>query len=84
MPNSEVRFTVPDELLEGLEAPSDYGYQSFILGLFLDEEISFGKAAALLHMTPDEFMTFLGRRHLPYFRNTPDEIREALKKLDPL
>lgn len=84
MPNSEVRFTVPNELIEDLKAPSDYGYQSFILGLFLDEEISFGKAAALLHMTHDEFIAFLGRKHIPYFRNAPEEIQEALKKLDPL
>lgn len=84
MTTMEVRFAVPNELVEDLDAPSDYGYQSFVLGLYLDEEISFGKAAKLLDMTYDEFMDFLGRKKLPYFRETPVEISEALEKLKPL
>jgi len=84
MTTKEVRFAVPNELIENLDAPSDYGYQSFVLGLYLDEEISFGKAARLLNMTYDEFMDFLGRKKIPYFRETPAEISEALEKLKPL
>jgi predicted HTH domain antitoxin len=80
----EVRFAVPNELVEDLDAPSDYGYQSFVLGLYLDEEISFGKAAKLLDMTYDEVMNFLGRKKIPYFRETTEEIGEALEKLKPL
>jgi len=84
MTTMEVRFAVPNELVEDLDAPSDYGYQSFVLGLYLDEEISFGKAAKLLDMTYDEFMDFLGRKKIPYFHETPAEISEALEKLKPL
>ncbi len=84
MTTMEVRFAVPNELVEGLNAPSNYGYQSFVLGLYLDEEISFGKAAKLLNMTYDEFMVFLGRKKIPYFRETPAEINEALAKLESL
>ncbi|MDZ7293039.1 MAG: UPF0175 family protein [candidate division KSB1 bacterium] len=84
MTTMEVRFAVPNELVEDLDAPSDYGYQSFVLGLYLDEEISFGKAAKLLDMTYDEFMDFLGRKKIPYFRETPEEINAALEKLKPL
>lgn len=84
MTTMEVRFAVPNELIADLDAPSNYGYQSFVLGLYLDEEISFGKAAKLLGMTYDEFMDFLGRKKIPYFRETPAEISEALEKLKPL
>ena len=84
MPTREVRFAVPNELVEELDAPSDYGYQSFVLGLYLDEEISFGKAAKLLNMTYDEFTVFLGRKKIAYFREIPAEINEALEKLKPL
>jgi predicted HTH domain antitoxin len=80
----EVRFVVPNELVEDLDAPSDYGYQSFVLGLYLDEEISFGKAAKLLDMTYDEFMDFLGRKKIPYFHETPAEISAALEQLNAL
>jgi len=81
MPTMEVRFAVPNELIEDLDTPSEYGYQSLVLGLYLDEEISFGRAAKLLNMTYDEFMDFLGRKKIPYFHETPEEISEALEKL---
>lgn len=84
MTTLEVRFAVPNELVEDLEMLSNFGYQSFVLGLYLDEEISFGKAAKLLDMTYDEFMDFLGRKKIPYFRETPAEISEALENLKPL
>lgn len=81
MTTIEVRFAVPNELIEDLDTLSNYGYQSFVLGLYLDEEISFGKAAKLLGMTYDEFMDFLGRRKIPYFHETFEAITEALAKL---
>jgi len=84
MKTMEVRFAVPNELIEDLDAPSDYGYQSFVLGLYLDEEISFGKSAKLLGMTYDEFMDFLGQKKIPYFQETFEEIGEALEKLKPV
>lgn len=84
MTTLEVRFAVPNELVADLDAPSDYGYQSFVLGLYLEEEINLGKAAKLLGMTYDEFMDFLGRKKIPYFRETPAEINTALEKLKPL
>jgi predicted HTH domain antitoxin len=81
MSTAEVRFAIPAEFVQGIKALSDYGYQSFVLNLYLDEEISFGRAAKLLKLTYDEFLEFLGKRKIPYFRNTPEEIGEALQKL---
>ena len=81
MATAEVRFAIPAEFVQSIKALSDYGYQSFVLNLYLDEEISFGRAAKLLKMTYDEFLDFLGKRKIPYFRNTPEEIGEALQKL---
>ncbi|NUO79286.1 UPF0175 family protein [candidate division KSB1 bacterium] len=84
MPTAEVRFSIPADLVESIKTPADYGYQSFVLNLYLDEEISFGKAAKLLNMTYDEFLEFLGRRKLPYFRDTPDELSADLQELKSL
>lgn len=81
MSTAEVRFAIPADLVQSIKIPSDYGYQSFVLNLYLDEEISFGRAAKLLHKTYDEFLDFLGRRKIPYFRDTPEEINDALQKL---
>jgi predicted HTH domain antitoxin len=80
----EVRFSIPNELIEDIKNLSDYVYLNFVLGLYLDEEISFGKAAKLLSMAYDEFMDFLGRKKIPYFRDTPDEISHALQQLKPI
>jgi len=78
---AEIKFDISSELLTHIQTPSSYAYQSFILSLYLDEEISFGKAAKLLNLTYDEFLAFLGRRNIPYFRETADEIEEALEAL---
>ena len=84
MSTAEVRFAIPAEFVQSIKALSDYAYQSFVLRLFLDEEISFGRAAKLLNMTYDEFLEFLGKRKIPYFRNTPNEIGEALQKMNSI
>lgn len=76
MATSEVKFKIPKELAKEIKNISKYGYQSFILGLYLDEEISIGKAAQLLNMTYDEFIDLLGKYKIPYFRETPEEIHE--------
>ena len=82
MQKTEVRFFVPNELARDIRNLSEYGYQSFVLGLYLDEEISLGKAAKLLNKSYDEFIELLGQRKLPYFRETPEEINDALSKLE--
>jgi len=82
MQKTEVRFFVPNELARDIRNLSEYGYQSFVLGLYLDEEISLGKAAKLLNKSYDEFIELLGQRKLPYFRETPEEISDALSKLE--
>lgn len=81
MSTAEVRFAVPSELVQSIKTLSHYGYQSFVLNLYLDEEISFGRAAKLLGKTYDEFLDFLGQRQIPYFRDTAGEIVESLEKL---
>ncbi|MGH7454650.1 MAG: UPF0175 family protein [bacterium] len=84
MSTVEVSFAMPKDLIDDLDSPSDFGYQSFVLGLFLNEEISLGKAAKLLNMSYDEFIDFLGKKKIPYFRNAPEEINEALEKLNAI
>lgn len=67
MSTAEVRFVIPAEIVQNIKTLSNYGYQSFILNLYLDEEISFGKAAKLLKMTYDEFLDFSDNRKIPCF-----------------
>lgn len=82
MTTTEIRFSLPHELIQDLPNLSEYGFQSFVLQLYLDEEISFGKAAKLLGLSYDELLEFLGRKGIPYFRNSTEEIKQALQKLD--
>lgn len=79
---TEVRFNLPHELIQDIPNLSDYGFQSFVLQLYLDEEISFGKAAKLLGMSYDEFLAFLGKKGVPYFRDTIVEVQSAMRKLE--
>ncbi len=80
---TEIRFDLPHELIQGIPNLSTYGFQSFVLQLYLDEEISFGKAAKLLGMSYDEYLAYLGKKGVPYFRDTTEEVRLALQKLEP-
>ncbi len=84
MKTKQIKFSIPDDLTDNIGALSHFAFQSFIMRLYIEGEISLGKAAKLMKMSDDEFIEFLGKRGVPYFRQSPKEIEKALKKIESL
>ena len=81
MKNNEIKIQLPKEFPKGIPDLSKYTYEKLILGLYLDEEISLGKAAQLLNMPHDQLIRYLGKHKIPYFSADPDDIQHELEKL---
>ncbi|MBC8185294.1 UPF0175 family protein [candidate division KSB1 bacterium] len=79
METIEIKIQVPREILKNIPDISKYTYEKFVLGLYLDEEISTGKAARMLNMPQDKFLEFCGKNNIPYFRSTPEEIQTEIQ-----
>ncbi|MCB0023867.1 MAG: UPF0175 family protein [Caldilinea sp.] len=60
-------------LLGGREQATEVVKEHVILGLYLENRISGGKAAELLGLTRHGFLALLTRKGLDYFRLTEDE-----------
>ena len=84
METLEIKIQVPKEISKDIPDISKYTFEKFVLGLYLDEEISIGKAATMLNMPQDEFIEFLGKNSIPYFRSRPEDIKQELEELSRL
>ncbi len=60
-------------LLGGREQATEVVKEHIILGLYLENRISGGKAAELLGLTRRGFLALLTRKGMDYFRLTEDE-----------
>ena len=81
METIDVKIKVPKEISKNIPDLSKYTYEKFVLGLYLDEEISIGKAAKMLNLPQDKFIQFCGKNNIPYFRPTPKEIQNELQTI---
>jgi len=84
METLEIKIQVPKEISKDIPDISKYTFEKFVLGLYLDEEISIGKAATMLNMPQDEFIEFLGKNSIPHFRSRPEDIKQELEELSRL
>jgi len=53
-----------------------------VLGLYLEQRISAGKAAELLGVSKGEFVRLMARRGIPYFDYTDEQLDEEFRTLD--
>jgi predicted HTH domain antitoxin len=53
-----------------------------VLGLYLEQRISVGKAAELLGVRKREFVRLLSRRGIPYLDYTDEELDEEFRAVD--
>jgi len=53
-----------------------------VLGLYLEQRISAGKAAELMGLRKREFVRLLARKGIPYFDYTDEELAEEFRTLD--
>lgn len=81
MDTLEIKIQLPKEVSSGISDLSKYTYEKLILGLYLDGEISMGKAANMLDMAYDQFVQYLGEHHILYFHANPEDIKKELNQL---
>ncbi len=53
-----------------------------VLGLYLEQTISAGKAAELMGLGKREFVRLLARKGIPYFDYTVEELEEEFRTFD--
>src|SRR5258708_4996944 len=74
--NLTIVITLPREFIALLGAPaqaSDIAREYIVLRLFQEARISGGKAAELLGLNRQDFISLLARKGIPYFRLEPEE-----------
>ena len=73
-----VHLEFPSDLLGALDVPeAALGkrlHEVLAVGLFREGNVSSGKAAELLGVAKDEFVTILARHGVAYFSETPGEV----------
>ena len=81
-----VEVTMSKDLFEMLgfsKSRAEEAIKEFsVLGLYLEQRISAGKAAELLGVRKREFVRLLARRGIPYFDYTDEELDEEFRTVD--
>jgi predicted HTH domain antitoxin len=76
----KVEIELPRDLLAALDIPeSEFGRRAkqwVILELFLEGEISAGKAGEILGLSKRRFLDLLNERRLPYLDADPGELEQ--------
>ena len=84
---SPVSIQIPSDLLKfGVERQDIQRRVTewFVVSLFVEGQISSGKAAKLLHISRIDFLAFLRERGIAYIHYDPDEIREEFDAVEQL
>ena len=81
-----VEVTLSKDLFEMLgysKSRAEEAIKEFsVLGLYLEQRISAGKAAELLGVRKREFVRLLARRGIPYFDYADEELDEEFRTVD--
>jgi predicted HTH domain antitoxin len=82
-----VQVELPVELAEllapGGEHLADRVREALIWKLFIDDEISAGRAAELLGLSNSAFRDLHQQRGVPYFRQAPEDLLAEIKRTKP-
>lgn len=84
METIEIKIRLPEEISKRIPDLSKYTYEKLILGLYLDGQISLGKAAKMLSMAYDQFISYLGKHKIAYFQANPADIKKELNQLSAI
>lgn len=84
-PLVRVQLDVPRDLVRILDATeSELGprlMELVVIELFREDQISSGKAANVLGLSKESFIQLLGRRGVPYFTETQEELERQTDDL---
>jgi predicted HTH domain antitoxin len=67
-----MNIVVPDELLRGTRFDSDRAVLDLAIGLYADDRVTLGQAAAIAAMSQALFLRELGRLHVPMHYDVED------------
>jgi predicted HTH domain antitoxin len=88
MNSLSVRLDIPRDLLGALDVPErelELRIKELIaLELFREGRISSGKGAELIGVSKHAFIQLLARHDIPYFTQSPEELRDEVEALDHL
>ena len=81
-----LEIAIPKDLFSILGFSRDRAAEAIkeysVLGLYLEQTISAGKAAELMGVRKREFVRLLARKGIPYFDYTDEELGEEFRTFD--
>jgi len=81
-----LEVAIPKDLFSMLGFSRDSAVEAIkefsVLGLYLEQRISAGKAAELVGLRKREFVRLLARKGIPYFDYTDEELEEEFRTFD--
>lgn len=78
-----MELTVPDHLVAGLDLTAAQWRFDLALGLYIDEQVSSGRAAEIAGMSRPQFLEELGKRRVP-IQYGMEELESDLKTIAKL
>ncbi len=85
MERISVALELPRPLPDRLQGPTDERASTcrllIALELFQEETVSSGKAAQIAGLSKSEFIDELGKRDIPYFTRTPEELEAEVEEM---
>ena len=75
-----MNIVVSDELLNGIELSSGQAVVDFAVGLYSEDKVTLGRAAAIASMSQAEFLRELGKRRVPMHYHL-DDCKDDVKSL---
>ena len=86
MRTAEIRFEIPEEVLDALNQDiNEFTQQSRVyiaLQLFKDHKLSFGKAVKLAGISKDEFLIKLDKNNIDFISYDPADLEAELERFD--
>jgi predicted HTH domain antitoxin len=88
MERTSIELNLSRDLMDALKGPEGQREQRLrlliALELFREERISSGKAAEVAGLSKAKFIDELGRREIPYFTETPEQLERQMEELREL
>ncbi len=67
-----MELVISDDLLKGIDLTQDRAMLDFAIGLFIDRQITFGRAASIASISQTQFLQELGKRKIPVHYDEDD------------